>query len=54
MNGYIPRFFVKKGVSKRVEYYQMNIGHVEIIKDIKHKMRGWFVEKGADMYLNML
>ena len=35
MSGYIPRFFVRRGIGKKTEYYHLNIGHIESIKNIK-------------------
>ena len=36
---YILRFFTKRGVGLRTEYFQIYLGYVEEVKDIKHNMR---------------
>ena len=37
---YIPYFFVKKGSEPRVDYFQINLGHTELIADLKFNMKG--------------
>ena len=37
-----------------MEYLQVKIGHLESIKDLKREMRGLMVDKGYNLYLNIL
>ena len=54
MISYILRFFIRKGEGKRIEYFQINLGYTEQIKDIKEYIKGWMFEKRIDLFLNIL
>ena len=54
IGGYISRFFTKKGVELRIEYFQIYLGHVEESKEIKYNMRVWLQEKNTNIYENIL
>ena len=54
IRGYIPWFFVKKGIESRSDYFQINLGYSELLSDLKYNIKGWFLDNRHDLYLNML
>ena len=51
---YIPKFYIKKGSGKKVNYIQMKFSHIEYIKDIKDEIRGCIVSKEVNIFPNIL